>query len=126
MKTITQEQRLEIKEKIKGNGTILKLIFIITIFILIINLARNLIYNNGNNLTFTKLLESMYNLGQDIWQLPTLENLTIVNNWGILEFVKDFINLFINLFNAGIYFANSMITLISFLIRAISILIIGV
>lgn len=100
-----------------SSSSVPNLIMIVFVMLLVYALFR-VFFSSGQTLTFTGLLDTLAN-----FKAP-FPNLSIANNaitaeWGIFNFFKDFLNIFINIFDFATFLAKSMTNLASYIFEII-------
>lgn len=91
---------------------LMRVLFIILCALLIGNFIRKL--SSGANLSFSSFLNWLGNV--DYFQLNIkISFFTIKGSWGAFNFLRNFFNIFANLFGVVVYMCSNLISLISFL-----------
>lgn len=96
----------------RGKSNVGSLLIIVFSLILLVCLFRALTNSTGT-LTFTGFLERLSSFSAPFPDLRILDN-TIKNSWGIFDGLRDFINIFIQLFDFTLFLAKSMTNIASY------------
>lgn len=90
-------------------GRILSLIFCI---LLIVMIFRKFTGNN-NTPTFTSFLDMLTNVKTP--SIPFVNfSFTVLGDWGVFNFLRDFLNVFVDLFNVILFLVNGIISLFQY------------
>ena len=100
--------------KAKNTVVASSVLVVIICVLLIFNFARSMI-SPDQFITFESLFQVLSGL-EGIPLIP-LNSLTITADWGILNGLRDFFNIFTGLFTYGIWFATSAINAVLFIFR---------
>lgn len=97
----------------KSKSIILNLFFLLFCILLIFSLVR--ILNNGSPLTLSSFLDYLSTAPQLVANGGFI-NLSIVADWGVFNFLRDFLNIFAGLLSCLIYLGSMIIQLITYII----------
>ena len=94
--------------------SIIRVVFIVVAILLIINFARKL--TSGADLSFSAFLNWLGNI--DYYSISVkISSFTIKGDWGIVDGLRKFFNMFGNLFGVSVYMCANLINLILFLMQ---------
>lgn len=114
-----KQSQIERKAKSIERQSIVKIIIgAIIIFMILVNFIRSA--NGYNNIIgFNNLIEILQTLSNTYITLPTLQDLTIVADWGAFEFLKNTLNTIISIFNVLLFISQTILNMIIGLMAAI-------
>lgn len=88
--------------------------FVVSLFAFVVCVA--IVFNvlrNGDTLTFTSFLQFLSEQGQN-FNFVSFVDYSITSDWLVFNFLRDFLNIFIQIFNVAIYLSKLFIQLIVF------------
>lgn len=92
---------------------VLNVFGVIIFSLLIVNFLR--IMTGYGSLTFESLLNYLQNAPSfDFYSI--VSNYSITTDWGLFNFLRDFFNMFISLFNVIVFLAKNVLNLINYII----------
>jgi len=100
-----------------------RILSIIFCLLLVINVFRN-VFNGGSSIVqvnFTGLLNSLSDY-PTISFTNTISNFTITADWGFLNGLRNFINIFMKAVGLIVFLANNLTSMLSFVFRSLAIL----
>lgn len=99
---------MEYSNKVKAKSILLFVASSIFVLLLIIALIRNV--NGYNHISFSSFLDYLSNSPKVI-PLLSISDFTITGSWGLFEFLRNFLNIFTQLFGIIIWFGSSIINI---------------
>lgn len=96
---------------------IYRVLFLFLMAVLIVSLFRRIL--GGNSLTFNGLLDYLSNT-QGVSIDINISNFSIGGNWGIVDGLRQFFNIFAKLFGVLVWLGSNLINLILFLAQFVS------
>lgn len=91
----------------------LSLVIVIFSILFIVSYVRSLF--GASDLTFTSFLEFIQSVPQVSFS-NTFIDMTILGDWGIFEFLRQFINIFTNILSVLIFLFGGLVQLIMYLV----------
>ena len=106
------------KSKMSNVSLVSSVLVVLISIVLIFNFARSLTQSGG--LTFEAIFQ--YISATPTIPLIPLNSLTITANWGIFNFVRDFINIFTGILTISTWFAINMMNALLFIFRFVTLM----
>ena len=106
----------------KSKSAILNLLLLLFALLLIFSMVRML--NNGSPLTLTSFLDYIHSAPQVVANGGFVD-LSIVGDWGIFNFLRDFLNIFTGLLSCLLYLGGMLVQTITYLVWFVKYLFIG-
>lgn len=96
---------------------ILRILLVIFIVLFLFNYVRMLIVGSGHTVTFGSFLDliSNYQTNFSLTNLANFNSLVIAGDWGVVDFLRVFLNSLTSIFSIGVYLALNLIDVIGFL-----------
>lgn len=89
--------------------------FRVFFFLLCVLMFYSVAFNTGRTITFTSLLQSLADAPviDNSW-ISSFSDLTIRGDWGIFDFLKNFLNSFVGVISFLLYLVNGLVQLITY------------
>ncbi len=89
--------------------------FRVFFFVLCVLMFYSVAFNTGRTITFTSLLQSLADAPviDNSW-ISSFSDLTIRGDWGIFDFLKNFLNSFVGVISFLLYLVNGLVQLITY------------
>lgn len=97
-----------------GIALFFRVLFVIICFVLLINIGRILF--NGSSVTFSGFLDFVSNTNFSQINV-NIRDFTIVSDWGLFNFLKDFINIFASLMGVTFFMVSNLLNLLLFILN---------
>lgn len=97
-----------------------KIVLYIILFLLLVNLIRIFVVGDSQFFGFSKFTELLQSTNNIAVEFPTFQNLTITADWGAFTFLKNAINVIIQIPTFLLWFARACITVIMTLVQVLN------
>ncbi len=111
---VYRQHTLNMQHNLHTFGVVTKLLSIVVVALLVAIIIAKY-SGNGNLPTFTSFLETLSNsptLSIPIFNISTF----VLNDWGVFNWLRDFISVFMSLINIIIFFANGVLSVLSYIV----------
>lgn len=92
--------------------------------LLIVSLMKTML--GSDPLTFAGLLETLASAPSVDMSLASFEIIPTITDWGAFQFIADFVNFFITVWNVQIYLAKGLFSVVSYLFYFVMFIFMGV